>query len=478
MNGTSFYRYRRIEQLLGKHRELESQEIYFASPDKLNDPMEGFQDVFWEGDHILWKNLVKHYILCLSQAVMLVHTMGPDFLPKQVTPVLHWSASTLPTPILKEHHERICSAFFAERGVADCIRLLAKVRTRVRREELAFYLSGLHSIALHHIMARLRESGHATQAELLPDGMVEKATQNIRNFLSAVERGQRNGEKVLPFLFDSGIRAAQQLWLLQLFMKGDQVNKGWRFLSFEFTDFYCINVQSTLYPSWYAACFAGNPTHAGMWAHYGGRHEGVCLKFRAEKNTDGVPIFTLNGAAGRSSGSDGTSKIIEGERKLPLWKINYAKSFPKIDFFRSLGRLPIPVLNKDWYSDSGEFSETGRSVFADGAAWRDIYWNNLKLVTTTKFDDWRYEDEYRLVVNPLLDNTLEEGARTFQYNFPDLEGIIFGMNTSTVDKLRIMKIIEHKCIQSGRKEFEFLQANYSSGTSSFDVFRLRLIKLI
>jgi hypothetical protein len=92
MPDKSIYRYRRIDQLLGKHRELESQEIYFASPTELNDPMEGFQDVFWEGDRILWKNLVKHYILCLSQAVSIIHIAGVDFEPGQVVPTLHWSA--------------------------------------------------------------------------------------------------------------------------------------------------------------------------------------------------------------------------------------------------------------------------------------------------------------------------------------------------------------------------------------------------
>jgi len=57
------YRFRSTDALLGAHRELENQEIYFSPPQVLNDPMEGFKDVVWRGDQIVWANLVKHYLL-------------------------------------------------------------------------------------------------------------------------------------------------------------------------------------------------------------------------------------------------------------------------------------------------------------------------------------------------------------------------------------------------------------------------------
>ena len=64
---TEFYRFRTIEKLLDpSFQELERQTVFFASPDELNDPTEGFQDFFWSGDHILWSNLLKHYVYCLS----------------------------------------------------------------------------------------------------------------------------------------------------------------------------------------------------------------------------------------------------------------------------------------------------------------------------------------------------------------------------------------------------------------------------
>ena len=74
-----FYRFRPTNALLGDRKELEKQEIYFARPDQLNDPMEGFKDVFWQGDRIVWTNLIKNYLLSLQIAIMMGTSMGDDY---------------------------------------------------------------------------------------------------------------------------------------------------------------------------------------------------------------------------------------------------------------------------------------------------------------------------------------------------------------------------------------------------------------
>jgi hypothetical protein len=61
------YRFRSTDAVLDAYEELVKQEIYFSSPEELNDPMEGYKDVFWAGDRIVWRNLLRHYLLCLLQ---------------------------------------------------------------------------------------------------------------------------------------------------------------------------------------------------------------------------------------------------------------------------------------------------------------------------------------------------------------------------------------------------------------------------
>ena len=61
-----FFRFRSMKYLLDKkYQELEKQTIYFASPEELNDPMEGFRDIVWSGDKIVWTNFIKNYV-CYS----------------------------------------------------------------------------------------------------------------------------------------------------------------------------------------------------------------------------------------------------------------------------------------------------------------------------------------------------------------------------------------------------------------------------
>src|SRR5690242_1253768 len=91
MPGPPFYRYRSAGSLLGDRRELELQTVYFAGPDELNDPMEGFQDVFWAGDFVLWRNLIKHYILCILMSVEVVGILGQDFKRASLIPLLSLS---------------------------------------------------------------------------------------------------------------------------------------------------------------------------------------------------------------------------------------------------------------------------------------------------------------------------------------------------------------------------------------------------
>ena len=71
------YRLRPLKYLLGEeYRELEQQSIYFASLEELNDPMEGFRDIVWQGDQIVWTNLFRHYLYCFYLTYGLIRLVG------------------------------------------------------------------------------------------------------------------------------------------------------------------------------------------------------------------------------------------------------------------------------------------------------------------------------------------------------------------------------------------------------------------
>jgi hypothetical protein len=142
-----------------------------------------------------------------------------------------------------------------------------------------------------------------------------------------------------------------------------------------------------------------------------------------------------------------------------------------------LGRLPRPVLTKSWYTDkNGSKSVCADDVFEFEEQWRERYWARFYQGITTKLKDWAYEEEYRLILSSTLIDFTDPNSRKLKYDFSDLESITFGINTSTEDKLKIMKIIEAKCKKENRKEFKFYQADYYWQTGSIERSELSLLK--
>ena len=60
------YRYRPIASAL---RELESGTFYFAAPKELNDPIEGYAKIFFQGDRPAWQGLLKNFVCSLFYAL-------------------------------------------------------------------------------------------------------------------------------------------------------------------------------------------------------------------------------------------------------------------------------------------------------------------------------------------------------------------------------------------------------------------------
>src|ERR1700739_4008547 len=132
------YRFRRIEHVLS---ELEGQQICFSSPADLNDPMEGFKDLFWLGDEIVWSSLLKHYILSLINIVPPCFLGEPDC-KQYLQNAVFASPDDLPTapaPV-RAMYGRVIEAFLSEPATQKFVGLMASRTAPVRRGELINYL--------------------------------------------------------------------------------------------------------------------------------------------------------------------------------------------------------------------------------------------------------------------------------------------------------------------------------------------------
>ena len=209
---------------------------------------------------------------------------------------------------------------------------------------------------------------------------------------------------------------------------------AYRTIVYEFPGRHVSHLEQLLYADWYTACFVENPMQAAMWGNYGNEHRGVCLKFKTYPSAGGKPAIKLRRIAGWHSGESGHSPTY-GCVEHEFLNVKYEPRFVDVDFFRSLGRLTEAEV-EHWYQDTaGNISPLASGVLSDQDRWRDEYWSNFTKAVTTKLTDWAHEDEYRLTLisNSLVDFR-DDSRRKLRYDFADLQGLIFGMKTSTEDK--------------------------------------------
>lgn len=132
---------------------------------------------------------------------------------------------------------------------------------------------------------------------------------------------------------------------------------------------------------------------------------------------------------------------------------------------------------KFWFNDeNGERSSVAPKIMGDDKSWHTDHWERFSASYRTKTTEWAHEQEYRLILYSLLQRFDDIPSRKLKYKFSDLIGVIFGIKTTTEDKIRIMRIIEQKCRAEGRTEFEFHQAYYSRRSRKIELGPLSLIK--
>ena len=162
-----FHRFRSTDSLLGPRKELENQEIYFAAPEQLNDPVEGFKDICWRGDEIVWENFFRHYLLCLEH-VCLLHIIDGKMrlLVKDDIPVLLPSKGLPALPEYHQMHADIEDRFLRDsllmgHPIGRYIREFAKTPRIIRRDEFLLYMTVIHCWAVAVVLGVFREHGLA-----------------------------------------------------------------------------------------------------------------------------------------------------------------------------------------------------------------------------------------------------------------------------------------------------------------------------
>lgn len=441
------YRFRSVENLIGKYQELEKQQIYFADLDELNDPLEGTRLYFWKGDKIVWENLLKHYLLCLEHVIILSRLLNEDETISKKDIPIYKSIKELPTEIYKERIQKIYSKFYSNEFVQAYIQFIIKNPNKIYTGEMYVHLKVLSTIALDSIFEIDIEDGLLLNAKR-EHPKIEQANIDFANIWEELDEEQY---KLLIETLHSILKSYDSELLLKF--KNSPKSQS---IYVEFTQMYLDSVIRLTYPKAYVACFMDNCLNSSIWGTYGNNHTGICLKFRTNNDN---PMLSLKAISAYSS-SQGYFKEY---RDFSLQTIEYSANFQEVDFFSNLGCLPMPQLKEQWYTnDKGESSICSEKIFSHEDEWRKEYWSIYRDAYLKKLPDWLHEREYRIILDSPLGFYDESKDRLLEYKFEDLDSIIFGMKTPKEARIEIMEIIKRKCDESGRKEFKFYEMEYST----------------
>ena len=108
--------------------ELEKNYFYFSLPNELNDPMEGFINLYWEGDKILWKNFLKHYLYTLTNTIINIYIL-PEAINNPLP--IHFDESKFPTKELQNIFEDLRDTFFKNKEVNCFLDYLTNYKTQL-----------------------------------------------------------------------------------------------------------------------------------------------------------------------------------------------------------------------------------------------------------------------------------------------------------------------------------------------------------
>jgi len=172
-------------------------------------------------------------------------------------------------------------------------------------------------------------------------------------------------------------------------------------------------------------CFSGKDDNILMWSHYADSHQGICLRFRSEKDWDNeLGEYYL--------------EFDSRDNSLPLQS---AIVYPFRNLYHKKKFLTVTYEKKDEICPIVNYFDTDSDL-------------KITKCLLNKFCDWHYEEEYRMiitrndVINGLLSSDeFEKGL--LKYQKEDLEGIVFGMRITYEDAKLVYNIVKKKYLDEG-----------------------------
>lgn len=460
------YHYRPINSAL---LEISDGTLHFATREELNDPLEGYIRVFWQGDKAAWEGLFRNYVCSVMQAINLYFLQFDEEILHHKTMIvdLHYFDHVRFGQILKE----LTNVFLSNEEIQKLSVFYGDNRLKVYKEELQLILHFIHNKALTccirkcidcriipEKMANTLLKTYSSNENIFPFELMEAELPDEVHRSKIARAAKVSIEDRCEFhyvklCFDDGISLYgehkdenEQIDNKDAITEARQ-RRNWMSIVVDFPRLYVEQLQNMLYPESYVVCFSGNNNDSAMWGNYADCHRGVCLIYE----TDDCNRLKIKGK----------NQTIVREVK----PINYEGELLECNFFETFGRLTLTQI-ETWLTGVDELS-SAFNAFSDEIKWRNRYWKAYETITYQKLKAWKHENEYRFALADTIYDLSDPKNRNLRYESNALKGVVFGINTSEYDKKRIMeKLLEHADTLT---DFTFYQAEYDDESQSIIV---------
>lgn len=465
------YHYRSIENAI---KEIRDCTFHFATRAELNDPLEGYVRVYWQGDKAAWEGLLRNFVCSLYQGIELYLLAADENMIRHNSLIidLHQFDDVPLGEIIKELGDK----FLEDESVQKFAAFYGRHKVKVFEEEFSFILRFVFYKALIICIQNNRERGIIPEEEA--DNLINIFSSFNKNpfpiddirddLVNTVDReialkvAKDTLDDLTEFqLIRLGLRDEMFLYGRHRDEKRHSVMEGknqeairrrdWIEITVDFPKIYVDQLKEMMYPESYVVCFSGKNNNSAMWGNYADNHQGVCLIYE----TDSRNRIMMQGKKYSS---------------LEMKPVSYCGEVIERNFFESFGRLNGKQI-VTWLTGT-EGRSSSFEVLNDINEWRRRYWSIYETKTYRKLKDWEYENEYRLAINNIFYDFDKAESRNLKYNPKILKGIIFGINTSEYDKLRIM---EQLCVHADEYEdFTFYQAEYDHGRQEIHIRKKKI----
>ena len=444
------YRYRNIERALS---EIDDGVFYFATHNELNDPIEGYVKVFWQGDKFAWEGLLRNYIHSLSKAII-------EYFLECDIQVVHKERSD--NSLLEKTLNKIEESFFTDDFIKQLVTFYGQINLKISENSLRFFLYFVHLKALKICISKYcelnildRKCAKALIMDLSKLEIQSTLIDKMRIAINTTEKNISNTE-IMNIISKVGVNFLDdytELVYIKLDFFSEKANseieirqrKNHMTIFVDFPKLYINQLKFMIYPETFVACFSENCNNSVMWGNYSNNHKGVCL------------IYETN--------NDDSFKLQQGRHvfNLQAKPVLYEGSLLERNFFETFGCLTLAEVKK-WLTGADGTLSSSFNAFKDENQWRNEYWKIFEMKTYHKLKAWEYEKEYRLSLMNTFYVFSNKDSRKFKYDPKCLRGVIFGINTSEYDKKQIMDKLKRHKNEYGK--FTICQAEFDEETQA------------